>query len=319
MFPQLAASIPFHRLGAGPTPVRQVDGLWFKDEGAYGDGGWGGNKVRKLEWILPALQARGCRQILTVGATGTNWGLATALYAREFGIDTALALIDQPMDSHVAAQLRRLEDSGASVHLTHSKARTIALAPLLFARHLRGVRPPAYLPAGGSSPIGVLGYVEAALELAGQVRAGELPEPAHVVTAVGSGGTAAGLALGFALAGLRTSVHAVVVNDTLPLERSDLVGLAGKTARRLGAPAGELALDVTRAWLGDGYGHPTAAGQDALEWGAARGLNLDPVYSAKACAAARALLASGRVAGAGRGGGAEGPVLLLGTYGPRHR
>lgn len=306
LFPRAADSLPFHRLGTAPTPVSQFDGLWFKDEGVYGDGGWGGNKVRKLEWILPALAARGCRQLVTVGATGTNWGLAAALYGREFGIDTALALIDQPMDAHVAAQLERLEDSGASVHRTRTKARTMALAPWLFARHMRGLRAPAYLPAGGSSPVGALGYVEAALELAGQVRAGELPEPAHIVTAVGSGGTAAGLALGLAVAGLRTRVHAVVVNDTLPLGKGDLLKLAGQSARLLGTPVPELAMDVTRDWLGQGYGHPTAAGQAALEWGAERGLQLDPVYSAKACAAAMDLMAAG-----------TGPVLLLGTYGPR--
>ena len=85
----------------------------------------------------------------------------------------------------------------------------------------------------GSSPIGVLGYVETALELAAQVAEGALPEPGHVVTAAGSGGTAAGLALGLRLAGLRTRVIGVIVNDTLPLRSQNIVTLANRTAALL--------------------------------------------------------------------------------------
>ncbi|MGW4284332.1 pyridoxal-phosphate dependent enzyme, partial [Nocardia sp. NPDC004750] len=217
-FPEVADTLPFVRLGTAPTPVGRCDlgttaQLWCKDESGYGDGGWGGNKVRKLEWLLPEARRRGARTILTVGGTGTNWGLATALYGRAQGIDTELALVDQPVDDHVRAQLRRLEKSGAALHFTHTKLRTILAAPWLYLRRVRGGARPYFLPAGGSSPVGALGYVEVACELAAQIAAGELPEPGHIVTAVGSGGTAAGLALGLRLAGLRTRVVGVVVND----------------------------------------------------------------------------------------------------------
>jgi D-cysteine desulfhydrase len=279
----------------------------------FGTGGWGGNKIRKLEWILPDVQARGKRRILTVGGLGTNWGLATALYARERGIDTVLALIDQPMDEHVGEQLARLRESGAELHLTHTKARTIAAAPLLFAWH----RLPYFLPAGGSSVIGTLGYVEAALELAAQVERGELPEPAAVVTAVGSGGTAAGLLLGLRLAGLRTRVVGVVVNDTLPLAEGDLIGLARATERllrRRGAKLGPVefapgSLIVTRRWLGPGYGHATPEGEAAQRVAAAAGLGLDPVYTGKAFAGALALDAHPWFG--------DRPIVFVNTYGPR--
>ncbi|MFC9789316.1 1-aminocyclopropane-1-carboxylate deaminase/D-cysteine desulfhydrase [Rhodococcus sp. NPDC127528] len=323
LFPELAATTPFLRLGAAPTPITHLDGLgagnrlWCKDEGAYGSGGWGGNKVRKLEWILPDVRARGSRQILSVGGQGTNWGLATALYAREQGIDTALALVDQPMDEHVRAQLDRLRRSGATLHFTRTKARTIVAAPWLFARHLHGRHLPYYLPAGGSSPVGTLGYVEVALELAAQVGSGAMPEPAYVVTAVGSGGTAAGLLLGLRLAGLRTRVVGVVVNDTLPLAERDLVGLARRTHRLLverGAAVGPVefepgALVVAGEWLGPGYGHATPEGAAAQRVGAEHGITLDPVYTAKAFAAALEMDADGRLG--------DGPVLVLDTYGPR--
>ncbi|MFF3603697.1 pyridoxal-phosphate dependent enzyme [Streptomyces sp. NPDC002463] len=85
--------------------------------------------------------------------------------------------------------------------LLHTKPRLILAAPWLFARHTHGLTPPYYLPAGGSSPLGTLGAVETALELGTQVETGELPEPARLVTPVGSGGTSAGLALGLRLAG----------------------------------------------------------------------------------------------------------------------
>ena len=212
-FPELRAALPHLALGERPTPVRRLPGLseggapvWLKDDGAFGAGGWGGNKVRKLEWILPEARRRGARTILTVGGLGTNWGLAAALYAREQGLHAALALVDQPLDDHVRAQLARLKRCGAALHFTHTKARTIAAVPWLVLRHARGGRPPYVLPAGGSSPVGTLGYVEGAFELAAQVQDGALPEPSHVVTALGSGGTAAGLALGLRLAGLRTRV-----------------------------------------------------------------------------------------------------------------
>ena len=152
--PELAATLPHVSLGATPTPVRRLEALapagtelWIKDDGAFGDGGWGGNKVRKLEWILPEARRRGAGTILTVGGLGTNWGLATALYGREHGIATALMLLDQPVDDHVLAQQERLKASGATLHYTHTRARTVAAVPLLMARH--AARRPAALPAAG--------------------------------------------------------------------------------------------------------------------------------------------------------------------------
>lgn len=317
-FAALAGTLPHLDLSARPTPVRELAGLgiWVKEDGVFGSGGWGGNKVRKLEWLLPDARRRGRRSILTFGGLGTNWGLATALYAREQGLETALGLVDQPVDAHVEAQLGRLEASGARIHRTHTKARTMALLPWLLARNARGGRPPYLLPAGGSSPVGALGYVEAALEIAAQVEDGALPEPAHVVVPVGTGGTAAGLALGFQLAGLRTRVVGVVVNDQLRLDGKVLARLARRTAtllERRGARLGPLdlgpdMLDLTRDQIGAGYGHPTEAAAQATTLAAEERLPLDPVYTAKAMAGLLALRAENRLGG---------PVLFVHTDGPR--
>jgi D-cysteine desulfhydrase len=317
-FPPLAEALPHLVLSERPTPVRELAGLgiWVKEDGAFGSGGWGGNKVRKLEWLIPEARRRRRRSILTFGGLGTNWGLATALYAREHGIATALALLDQPVDAHVEAQLARLEASGARIHRTHTKARTVAMLPWLLARNARGGRPPYLLPAGGSSPVGALGYVEAALEIAAQVEDGALPEPAHVVVPVGTGGTAAGLALGFQLAGLGSRVLGVVVNDQLRLDAPLCARLARRSAKlleRRGAHLGPLRLgpemlDLTREQIGAGYGHLTEPAGRAADLAAAEGLALDPVYTAKAMAGLLALRAEGRL---------DGPVLFVHTDGPR--
>ena len=274
----------------GPTPVRELaDGLWLKDDGAFGSGGWGGNKVRKLEWLLGEARTAGRRRIMTFGGRATNWGLALARHARPLGIETVLALVDQPMDAHAQAQFARIRESGATVHLTRTKARTIAAAPYLWLRHGR----PWVLPAGGSTPLGAVGYVEAGLEIGEQVRAGALPEPDRVVTAVGTGGTLAGLVVGLQAAGLRSRPYGAVVNDKLRLDHRRIARLARECARVAGV--GEVdadRFDLTRAFLGAGYGHALPGGDPAF----------DPVYTAKAIAAARAL---------------EGTVLFIQTDGPR--
>jgi D-cysteine desulfhydrase len=165
--------------------------------------------------------------------------------------------------------------------------------------------------------VGCLGYVEAALELEAQVRAGDLPEPSHVVVGVGSGGTAAGLLLGLALTELRTRVVGVVVNDTLRLDPPAIERLAARTARllrRRGAqlPALDLGarLTLTRRWLGPGYGHATPEARAAQRLAReSEGLDLDGVYTAKAVAGLLGLRAEGALG--------DGPSLYVHTHGPR--
>jgi D-cysteine desulfhydrase len=310
-------------LGSTPTPVRrmELDGvgaeLWLKDESGFGDGSWGGNKVRKLEWIIPEALGRGVRTLFTVGGIGTHWGLACALYGARFGLHTVLGLVDQPVDDHVRHQLARLEASGASIHRFPDQRRLRRAAPWLLARHLTwtGGRPrlPWYLPAGGSNPFGTLGYVDTALEIAQQVEDGVLPEPGTVVVPIGSGGTAAGLALGLQLAGLDTKVLGIVVNDAFPLDAPVIARLANRTAQLLrdrGAhdvPRIEPTDLSTRGdWLGTTYGDPTPASTEMVALAAGHGLELEPVYTGKALAAVRDLAAE-----------LPGPVLWLNTHGPR--
>ena len=164
-----------------------------------------------------------------------------------------------PRRSTSAASSSGCAPSGAEIHLAHGVARAYALAASLM---LRRASPPVNLPyflrPGGSVPLGCVGYVEAAIELSEQVEAGELPEPSHIVVPLGSGGTAAGLLAGLKLAGLRSRLVCVLVNDLIRVDERTVARLAGRTLRLLrkrGASVGEVevaAADLTleRDWLG---------------------------------------------------------------------
>ena len=160
-FPALRASLPHTELGRSPTPVRRLEALeglaggageiWLKDDGVFG-GSWGGNKARKLEWVLPDVRRKRRSTIFTVGALATNHGLATALYAREQGLRTVLALVDQPPSDHVRRQVARIERSGARVYRTRTTTKTLASLPWIYATNTdwRRLRPPYFLTVGGS-------------------------------------------------------------------------------------------------------------------------------------------------------------------------
>jgi len=147
-------------LGHGPTPVRELTGLgknrgeapvWIKDDGAYSR--IGGNKARKLEWLLADARRRGKSTILTGGATGTNHGLATAVFARRLGMRTVLVLAPQPETDHVRAQLARLRASGAEIHIAPGFYTSFLLAAwLTVAKAGPGLRTPYLVPPGGSTP-----------------------------------------------------------------------------------------------------------------------------------------------------------------------
>lgn len=104
-YPELVEKLPRHALGNYPTPVARLaslghDHLWIKRDDLTSDL-YGGNKVRKLEFILADALKRGCRQIITMGGIGTNHGLATAIFCREAGLACRLLLFHQPVNDHV--------------------------------------------------------------------------------------------------------------------------------------------------------------------------------------------------------------------------
>ncbi len=255
---------------------------------------YGGNKPRKLEFLLAEALRRGARTVVTMGALGSNHLLATAIHGREVGLRTVGVVFPQPLTEHVQHNL--WADRAVGVELVRTRSKyllPVAVAATLLRLRLAEGRAPALVPGGGSNALGSLGFVNAGLELAGQVAAGELPEPEAIFVALGTGGTAAGLALGLRLGGLRSRVVAVRVIDALLANRPRLLHRLGEIARLCHSrdglpPPARLGdnLELEHGFIGGGYGAPTPLGEAAMRlFAGEEGLRLEPTYTAKTAAA----------------------------------
>jgi D-cysteine desulfhydrase len=309
-FPALRA-IPRVALGTFPSPVEAVRGipgvdtLWIKRDDLDAPE-LGGNKVRALEFLLAGVGPGDA--VLTLGGHGSTHVLATAVHARRLGARTIA--VRWPHAMHPVAERVRDEAAARGVDVRPAWSAVDAILRAHWLRRDRGLH---FVPLGGSAPLGVLGHLNAGLELAEQVRAGLLPEPARVVVPLGSGGTAAGLALGLAAAGLRTTVVGARVGPRVAVNRRRVLALAGRTARLVervtGAPFPGAAprLEVAHEVYGGAYGRPLAEGAVAAALLAERcGARCDATYSEKALAAALTLARAG-----------DGPTLFWLTFDAR--
>lgn len=289
-------SVPRAGIGSFPTAVESspslgaalgVPNLLVKHDGRTG-GPYGGNKVRKLDFLLGDALDRECTRVVTSGGIGSNHVLATCTYAREVGLAPAAVQFPQPVTEHVRENLLALAGTDPELTLAGSELRLPVhlLRARIAARFDDGLY---YVPPGGSAPVGALGFVEAARELARQVRAGECPEPDVIVVPASSGGTLAGLLVGLDRTTLETRVVGVRVIERYVLNRWSVARLARKTAALLddgGRTAyGRADVDLQSGYLGEGYGVPTPAGERARELASEHGLELDPTYTAKTVAA----------------------------------
>ena len=301
-FPGFTFRVPRYRLTALPTPVHRLtrlgqDGgipnLWVKRDDASGPF-YGGNKPRKLEWLLGDALRRGRRSVMTFGGIGTHHGLATTICARQAGLRTILVLLPQPLSEHVCHCLLLDHAYGAELHVAPSVAAAAATSVGLIVRGAVRRDVPSIIPVGGTSPLGTLGYVNAALELAEQVRVGDCPEPDSIFVPLGSGGTIAGLVLGLKLAGLRSRVVGVLVTDILPPSPSRLARLANRCWKRLRGAVPEIPhvrvgsadFSIVDGFVGPGYGAPTEEAAQAIDLMREReGISLETTYTGKCLAA----------------------------------
>jgi 1-aminocyclopropane-1-carboxylate deaminase/D-cysteine desulfhydrase-like pyridoxal-dependent ACC family enzyme len=295
------ASLPHVPLVTGaPTPAVRMERLserlgadvWVKRDDLTSRV-YGGNKVRKLEWLLGDARAQGADTLVTVGALGSHHVLATTLHGTREGFDVHAVVGPQPSTPHVLEDARLDLAAGATLH----PVRAFALVParvrtLIVQLRLRGKRP-YVVKGGGSSPVGALGYVEAGLELAAQLDARSLPEPRVISVAYGTGGTVAGLAVGLAAAGVTAPLTAVRVTDVALANRAALGRLVARTVALLRAhddrfpDVTDLALGRIRIdsrEFGPGYGLPTESGARAVDFAAQDGLVVETTYTAKALA-----------------------------------
>jgi D-cysteine desulfhydrase len=321
-FHGLRVRTPHLSLSGGPSPVTRLGHLsnrlgtdiWVKNDGLYGTM-YGGNKPRKLEFVLADAQRRGGCTIITMGAIGTNHGLATAIYGSHAGFRVALLLSYEEPQEETVQHVLRLAKAGAELHYMRSYARTALVAPYYIGRYwMQDGKAPYRLGAGGSSVHGVLGYVNAGLELADQIRGGELPEPRTIFLPVGTGGTLAGLLLGLRLAGLDSEVIGVVITRAPTAWKPAVLRMARAAASLIASKSGESSvtatqlsgLQMTRDWLGPGFGRASEEGDAAAKLATEEeGLDLEPVYTAKTLAALCSIVRSGRP---------HGPVLYWHTY-----
>jgi D-cysteine desulfhydrase len=275
---------------------------------------YGGNKPRKLEFVIGSCLERGIRRLVTTGGLGTNHGLATTILGREAGLSTTLLLVDQPVTEKVREYLLLFAAYGAEVvYGRNIPGAALQCIRILARSRLRGERA-ALVPAGGSSTLGILGFVSAAFELEEQIQEGILERPSEIYLPVGSGGTYVGLGLGLRLAGIASRVVGILVTDILPPSPARLAKVAKATLgrlRRADPSIPELTLGpgdfpITTGQVGPGYGSPTPAAEEAVRAASDAGLHLETTYTGKCLAEIRDR--------ARRGALGEGPILFWNTF-----
>lgn len=293
------------RLATLPTPVERaswLDGphseVWIKRDDLSSPV-YGGSKVRKLEWILANPPFHGREPIVSMGGIGSHHLLALALFLREQGRELHALMFETRPTPHILEDLAVMVSIG--VNMWHVKTR--AALPWAMARYYALARPQRigrYMAAGASTALGCLGFVEAAFELAQQIKAGEVPRPDRIYITGGSAGTSAGLTLGLALAGVRTHVHIVssverwAFNDWLFRNKMNAAwtllrahGMAGPRRVETLLRSNGVTYAIDAEHVGAGYGEPTAEAEEAVALGAAHGLALETTYTAKCVAALR--------------------------------
>ena len=297
----------------GPTPIQRAErleqllglksqgiGLFLKRDDHMLIGG-GGNKLRKLEFHIGAALAAGVDTVITVGGIQSNHARLTAAVCARLGLACELILTRAVPKADVDYELNGnvLLDQlfGAQLQVLAGGSNSLAVAETRATQLRDSGRNVLVIPTGGSTPLGSLGYARCAAEIAQQETELGLTFN-QVVVPNGSAGTHAGLAAGFQLLGRGTSIvksYSVLSNRDTSAARTrqltqDALALLGSSAI---VQAEEIAIDGSQ--LGDGYGLPTPAMQEAVRLMArAEGLLIDPVYSGKAFAGLLADLRQGR-------------------------
>lgn len=289
------AKFPKVRLGHLPTPLEPMDRLsellggprlWVKRDDCTGLSS-GGNKTRKLEYLMADAQAQGADTIITQGATQSNHARQTAAAAAKLGMACHILLEDRTGyndDSYnLSGNVLMDRLHGATVSKRGGGTDMNAEMATLAEKLLQDGRAPYVIPGGGSNPIGALGYVNCAREIAEQATNIGLKIDAFV-HATGSSGTQAGLVTG--LAAIRSDIHLLGIGVRAPQEKQEqmVFDLAQRTADYLGT-----GINIDRAmvrancdYVGPGYGLPTDGMKEAVKLLArTEGLLFDPVYSGK--------------------------------------
>ncbi len=254
-FPGLQETLPYITLGTFPTPILKADkfgiflkeafsidakNLYVKQDNFSGKKNvndsqlFGGNKVRKLEFILADALLCEAETIVTVGDAGSNHALATAIYSKLVGLDCIIMLAPQLNTSYLQRNLLMDLYYSPTIKAYFSEAqRTVDEVKVSREFILEGKQSPYYIPMGGSNEVGAVGFVNAAFELKEQIDQKIIPEPDYIYVTLGSAGTAAGLILGCKAAGLKTKIIAVRISGTPEIKATILKNLIKSTNKYL--------------------------------------------------------------------------------------
>lgn len=245
---------------------------------------YGGNKPRKLEFLLADAKAKKNNTIITIGGIGSNHCLATAIFGQKLGFKIVLVLFYQPLTADVQKKLLLFQHFKADLLYEETLKQNQEL--------LKQYTNSYFITGGGSDQIGTLGFVNAAFELKNQIEQGEIPLPKYIFVTLGSCGTMAGLEIGTRLAGINAQIIGVRVTDKGAASPTLVKALIKKTLKNLKNLSTEIPdIEIQKVTINDDfyggeYGRTTQEGLEALQlMDKYEHIKLDTTYTAKACAA----------------------------------
>ncbi len=300
------SALPHTRLAHLPTPMERLPRLteslggpelWIKRDDQTGLA-TGGNKARKLEFLIGAALAEGADTVITAGSTQSNHARQTAAAACKVGLEPHLVLYAPGGKQPASINGNTLIDDllGACIHWTEEHAPYSETIVSVQAELRAGGRKPHVVPYGGSNALGVMGYVTAMRELAMQLDEREQPGFDAHVFATSSGGTHAGMILGSHLAGVRGTIYGISVDQEKRVFAPRIAELVSEGADLLGQDwrINPKDIVINDAYLGGGYAVVGAPEREAIRLLArTEGILVDPVYTGRALAGLIDLIRSG--------------------------
>ena len=302
-FPSLRDKLAWMSLADVPTRVERMtaiadwlgrDDVWMKRDDLISPL-YGGNKVRRYEYVLAEAKKLGRTKIVTVGGLASTQVMATALFGQAHGFKVSVVYFDQPHTRFMREALLVTATAGAKQIYAGGYLNTIYKT----IREYRSEPGAYFIPPGAANPIANLGYIDAMLELGDQVARGEMPRPDVIVLPTGSSGTLAALAIGARLLGWNTKIIGVRITAKIATNMFTIGYVARATWSFLRARVPELTTllpiqyELLHSALGKGYGHPTAAAIDAMpQVQKLIGASGEVTYSAKALVGLKEIVSS---------------------------
>lgn len=277
-------------IGVFPSPVNRVYlgqacSFWVKDESSTHPI-YGGNKVRKLEYYFAWARQNKVRRLVVWGDALSHTVEAVSVLGCQLGFEVAAVVYQEKKSGYVSGQVQRYVTGNARVHYTSNFVQAYFLARLM------GMRAGStYIPLGATTDYSTLGHVSAAYEFVEQWRLKNLELPEKIYLALGSGGSIAGMAIGFALMGVPVKINAVQTVNASITNHKTLKKQIEATLKLLGTSKLNAAsiirsyVNIDRRYLGRGYGDITAPSIAAVKKAAGLGIELECVHTGKVMAA----------------------------------